>query len=166
MLNPKILSTLLLTLSIFLTGCQDLLSGTKTQSSNTQALAELEDELFDVPSSIASAESQNSLAYLGKVADTDSEPNSIYDAYKPIPAYVHFANEAKNSVKAFIHELQQHDIPDNIVIEEDETRIVASSIDTTILGAPQEFFRIRIFKSEKLVLHLNYWKKRTWTIQR
>ena len=158
MFNPKILASLLLTLSIFLTGCEDLLSGIKTQSGNTQALAELEEELFDVPSSIASAEFQNSVAYLGKVADTYPESNGIYDAYKPIPAYVHFANEAKNNVKAFIHELQKYDIPDNIVIEEGETKIVASSMDTTILGAPQEFFRIRIFKSEKLALHLNYWK--------
>ncbi len=149
--------------ALFSTGC-DLVktdNATTQNNSTSSMLTEVTDELFDLPNSMTASENQQSAVLLKSSITTESEEqtdDNIFSAYKLVPIYIGFADAAKKHIKAFIKEINKHNIPENITIEEDGLTIHASSIDTTILGTEQKLVRFNIHKDDKLLLHLNFWK--------
>ena len=155
-----------MTAALFLGACIQS-NEDSSRGSGESVLPEASNLFFSLPSSVASNSPSESVenemvptALSKKVAETGLEEESLFDAYKPVPVFIHLAEEAKKNVQAFVEELSQHDIPEKLdVVGEDGNRIVSNTIDTTILGAEQRFFRIKIFNpEEKLLLHMNYWK--------
>ena len=142
-----------------LTACStettDSLNGTTTDDDNTIISSEL---LYDLPTAISSATPEDAdevtLAKQLTTQETDEEIN-LYDFYKPVPIYIHLANEAKNGVKNFIKELAQYDIPAEYDADIDNgLHISSKTIDT--LGL--QFFTIAITKGEEKVLTMKYFK--------
>ena len=147
--------------TLLLTGCF-----TSNDSSGAQGVIPESDKLFySIPSSVANENPSESLLVVepelsAKLAEsTDQEEGIIFAAYQPIPKYIYFAEQAKNTVKEFVKELRTHDIPEEFDEVKDGLHIISRSVDTTILGADQKFFTIQVKdENENPILAMNYWK--------
>jgi hypothetical protein len=142
--------------ALVLTGC----FGTESDSKSKQksgVVPETSELIYDLPSAMAS---QNPAQASGVLAKTNAETDeSIFDVYKPVPVYIWLAEQAKNQVKIFADELAKLDIPEKFyMVAEDGNIITSTTIDTTVLGAPQKFFKIKIEDPNEAELELGYWK--------
>ncbi len=158
----KSVFTLSMSSALFFSAC----FSTNTEESSSGVIPETSNLFYSLPESIASGNPSESLLVVdegtaARVADGSAlDSTSIFDAYRPVPAYIHLAQEAKDQVKAFIEELRSYDIPDEYDDVKNGLHIESRTIDTTIIGSAQKFFVIHISNAdtEEEILKMNYWK--------
>jgi len=148
-------------------------SGIDNNEANTNDSAIISSEVFyDTPSTISSSDPENNedVTLAKQLADSnvivDSNANiekneniNLYDFYKPVPIYIHLAQEAKNNIKIFIKELHKYNIPDNFDADVNEKiHVKVNALDT--LGI--KFYKVNVtsIESGKKVLEMKYFRNR------
>ena len=128
------------------TGC-----GLNDSEPQASALPGAETFVYELPSSIASTGAASGAART--LAAAGQSEDSLFFAYKPVPAYIGFAEQMRGHVVGFINSLPP--LPPEFNHEENGTTVVGRTIDT--LG--QTLFNIDIVNSNTSEhLAMRYWK--------
>jgi hypothetical protein len=152
-LQKTTLVSLSLVTLIGLTACFTDSTTSEVASTPTSALSEV---LYDLPSSTTGSTTANAL---GRVVATENDSNStIWDAYKPIPAYISMANSAKNAARELIQKVESSKLPENWEGDKDGQHISVFSKDTTINSQTLKVVKIAVSQAEQNLLQLNYLK--------
>ena len=121
MLSKKIITTVCAGALLF-SGCFSENSSTgPSQNNEVSVLPPVNEILFDIPSALATT--QSATPGLSKEASVSAEKDvlegDLFAGYRIVPIFIGIANEAKNSVKSFVADLEKHNIKGDVMFEED-----------------------------------------------
>lgn len=110
--------------AIALSGC---FSGTEETAESNNIIPNTNSALYEIPSTLVNTATASNKRIAAKTEE------SLFDAYKPIPAYITIAEQARDVVAEILNNLYEQDLPEEFSFTEDGKSISIQSLDS--LGA-------------------------------
>jgi hypothetical protein len=148
-MNPMIRPLALVTFATFaLFACTEKPNTAGVQDFPNTLQASASEALFDLPTSVQASEpslqiaSNTSLAKVLAVINDDADRRNAFGVYLAVPAYIHLAEKAKQSVQKLIRDFARKDIPAHWEGDVDSLYVKTLQVDSVILGKPALFLLV------------------------